>query len=805
MAGPSGVRRLAPPARAVVLAAAAATMLFAAVGPPGAPGQLQRAAGALAGRQVGDRDLKALLDALAWVTWLAATSALALATARAGRSQPGPAAIVVNGQVSATMAAASIAPHDRPPSTPRRRGASLADLSEHLAAREPLANMSPTIAGAPARPPSDADRASSAASPKQAAPTSSKTSAAGEPARPAAPGGRVSVAALSALLRVQRRLVHLQRVEDAAETANGRGDEPADDPAGDALKPTDESPAQSGRAHRVDAPSAATPPASDASARRHLPVRLEEPDWARAAVGMVADLVSPSSGGAGCRALLLEAETITCYLEAPSDSGAGRRPDDPERRAWVLRRDAREMAAVPVSPTMLAASRRAGLVSAAATPRARLLVDLVAAGTTVLEGPSAALGGRIAELALDLALRRWSDLDRLLLVGFGAEMHGLEGVRHAPDMASAHGEVAAARDEDGALVVLVPPWAAGDAGDLELLRRRVEASDDIGLLAAVDLGRPGLRWRVGGGQRGGDHLEFADALRFTSGPLADEGEGGALSGATSLAVRTPDGATSKTEGVVASDAPARRRPAARLSDTVEVRVLGQPEIAGAAPGLERRPRLSELVVYLALHPNGSTSEAFATALWPDRRVPLQTLSNRLSEARALLGDAPDGRPRLRKHNGRHLLADTTTDWDQFRELASEGGGADSWRRALELVRGRPFQGLSRSEWVHLDGFATAIDAAVVGVACRLGEYSLARHRAEVAKWAAHQGLLASPWDERLYRLWMRAEDAGGSRAGVEAVLRALATALELEGDPLSLVHPETAALYARLTASDGRR
>ena len=58
----------------------------------------------------------------------------------------------------------------------------------------------------------------------------------------------------------------------------------------------------------------------------------------------------------------------------------------------------------------------------------------------------------------------------------------------------------------------------------------------------------------------------------------------------------------------------------------------------------------------------------------------------------------------------------------------------------------------------------------------------------------------SPWDERLYRLLMRAADGLGNRGGVDAALRSLALALELEGDPLLGIHPETSALYRNLTS-----
>ena len=59
--------------------------------------------------------------------------------------------------------------------------------------------------------------------------------------------------------------------------------------------------------------------------------------------------------------------------------------------------------------------------------------------------------------------------------------------------------------------------------------------------------------------------------------------------------------------------------------------------------------------------------------------------------------------------------------------------------------------------------------------------------------------LASPYDERLYRVLMRAADAAGNPAGVDTVWRELLSVLdadlELVDDEL---HPETIALYAAL-------
>ncbi len=233
-------------------------------------------------------------------------------------------------------------------------------------------------------------------------------------------------------------------------------------------------------------------------------------------------------------------------------------------------------------------------------------------------------------------------------------------------------------------------------------------------------------------------------------------------------------------------------------------MLGRIVVRGVDGSLDRRPKLTELVVYLALHPEGATTSAWSTALWPGRRVPSQTVANRLSEARRLLGFASDDRPRLRRSGEVHRLADVTTDWSRFVALSSTGDRG-SWREALALVRGRPFEDLATDLWTALECTAVEIERATTACALRLGEQLLDEGDADGAAWSAHQGLRAAPWDERLHRLLMRAADAAGNRAGVDATLRHLALVLEVEGDPLDAVHPETAALYARLSGRATRR
>lgn len=394
----------------------------------------------------------------------------------------------------------------------------------------------------------------------------------------------------------------------------------------------------------------------------------------------------------------------------------------------------------PRDPVSRASGVDPCLVTAARDGARYVLLDLAAARVTTLVGEPTAVAEAAALLVDEVCSGRWSRARGVHAAGFGTCPSGAR-------LATLEELVSGDLQDTGGLVLLGPA-CAGSARARELI---ATATNGHGapLVACFEVHGAGGR------------LEARDE------PVAE------------------------SPALLGPDDPGPLAP-------VEVAVLGPVEIRASAESLEGRPKLTELVVYLALHPEGRTTAAWTAALWPDRRVPPQTIANRLSEARRALGIAPDGRPRLRRTGDRHQLVGVDTDWAAFSTLAGETRDPRSWRRALELVRGRPFEGLDERQWCHLEGLVSEIEIGVVDCALRLGRHLLGDGDHLGAEWAASRGIKACPFDERLHRLLMRAADAAGNRAGVRAAFRQLGLVLEIDGDPRRGVHPQTAALYDRL-------
>lgn len=228
---------------------------------------------------------------------------------------------------------------------------------------------------------------------------------------------------------------------------------------------------------------------------------------------------------------------------------------------------------------------------------------------------------------------------------------------------------------------------------------------------------------------------------------------------------------------------------------VEVRVLGPLEVHGAAGQAPRKQAL-DVLVHLAMHRRRPIpSDELFEAVWPSSGYNSRTLRNRVSEVR---GYIPPGVDFTR---GGYQLPDLVqTDWQRFQALAQ--GDAHAQRCALQLVRGRPFEG-STLDWMHLEGHFAEMEAAIVDLALDVGQRALLAQQYDLAREACYAGLRGCPYDERLYRIGMEAAAAVGATAEVRELRRRLEMILEEEVD--DDIQPATDELYRRLETEDELR
>jgi len=436
-------------------------------------------------------------------------------------------------------------------------------------------------------------------------------------------------------------------------------------------------------------------------------------------------------------------------------------------RATQITVSAAELAAL--EPRQAPSSRPSCIVTLDRHAPGTFLLDLAAAGTTAVVGTNTAVDAALSDLARKAASRSYGTANRVIVIG--------KGLRRVAEVSS----VVSVNRVDEGLEVLRRLEASGRAGEpdkatLVVISREAYRGQAIHELLAYASSRPWCCILLPAPAATAKVVvsvigrAMACYLRATA--------------AEDVAVSLQDG----LNGAVAV-----------LDPPVEIAVLGPIEVRGTLESVDQRPKLTELIVYLAMHPEGAAATAWQSALWPGRKVPPQTVSNRLSEARRLLGMELDGMPRLRRSHERHRLTGVTTDWERFSVLAEAHRDHRSWHAALELVRGKPFDDLQEGQWTVFEGFYGEIETAIVDCGLRYGEDRLAAGDPGAATWAAQHALRASPYDERLHRLLMRAADAAGNRAGVDAIYRNLLIIIDIEGDGVCTVHPDTAALYEQLS------
>jgi DNA-binding SARP family transcriptional activator len=226
-------------------------------------------------------------------------------------------------------------------------------------------------------------------------------------------------------------------------------------------------------------------------------------------------------------------------------------------------------------------------------------------------------------------------------------------------------------------------------------------------------------------------------------------------------------------------------PADPTSRPVAVNVLGPVEILGTT--IAKRAGVRDLALYLALHRRAIPTEVLATTVWPDREFNPDLMRTRMSETRRLLDNGV-------VHEGRSWRMTETVgcDWQRFQALAD--GDEDDRRAALALVRGRPFEGYE-AEWVILEGHDRHIEAAIVDLALDVGQRAMDSGDPHTASLAANVGISACPYDERLYRLGMRAAAARGASGEARNLFNALRTVLDEQIEPDGQIEPETLTAY----------
>jgi DNA-binding SARP family transcriptional activator len=244
----------------------------------------------------------------------------------------------------------------------------------------------------------------------------------------------------------------------------------------------------------------------------------------------------------------------------------------------------------------------------------------------------------------------------------------------------------------------------------------------------------------------------------------------------------------------------RRAETARPS----IALLGPLEIRATEPrsrGL--RSKTQQLLVYLALHPKGATTDELIAAVLPgapDDRARRRVWRS-ISEVRSELGD-------VLPRSGDHYLLDRTAvavDIDELDFLLAQANAeSDAARerlleRAVALVRGEPLAG---TDYPWAAGEVRHLRAKVVDLLHELGQIWLAHDNATGALAAAERAIALDAENESAHRLAMRAEAGLGLREAI--VVRYERLCQELDAGFGLEPERDTRLLYRRLLSQDPR-
>jgi hypothetical protein len=473
-----------------------------------------------------------------------------------------------------------------------------------------------------------------------------------------------------------------------------------------------------------------------------------------------------------------------------------------------------------------------GLVSLGTNASGRVLVDLeVAHGLIAVRGPRPKVQAALAALAVELVTNLWSDRMRVTLVGFGEGLQNLfpERVSVLPTLDEALPELEArarelttamaaagidsvltgrAQTTDSGtwaphyLIMGVPPTQPQAERLLALARGRYRMA--AGYVIAGDVQGATWAWDLTE-----DNRLRADALGFDLAAqlLAPEQY------AAIVELFRPDPGGVPLSPLGAGNAPrAHLVPGSRMP--VEIGLLGPATIE--APGSLEADRLAlatELVVFLAAHPDGVHLNVLTGAVWP-RGVSGEVRDAAIARVHAWLGTGPGGEPNLATDASARLKLGpgVRVDWLVFRALVNQASQAAaapdaktemaSLEQALTLVRGQFLDGRdpARYAWLATDDVSYEVTALVADAAHRLSALRLAAGDPDAAMEAARAGLRLSFNDEMLWRDLLIAAHATGKDGVLRAVVSEVSARVALD-EVMPKMAPETEALIDELLPS----
>ena len=475
-----------------------------------------------------------------------------------------------------------------------------------------------------------------------------------------------------------------------------------------------------------------------------------------------------------------------------------------------------------------------GLVSLGTNSSGRILVDLeVAHGLIALRGPRQVVQAALAALAVELVTNRWSDRMTVTLVGFGDGLTDLSPERTRvvstldevlPELEKHAAQVRDAMAAAGLESVLTGRSRASDA---ELWAPHylimgvppTQAQAERLLALARSRYRMAAGYVIAGDVRGATWTwDLSPDGRLKAGLLGFDLEAQLLPPEQYAAmIKLFRAASAGTDVPIAALTPGAAPDAQLLPGSampVEVSLLGQ--VAVTAPGPVEPDRLAlatELVAYLAAHPDGVHTNVLTGAVWP-RGVTGEVRDAALSRVHAWLGTDDAGQPNLLTDaSGRLRLGPgVRVDWQVFRAWfarASQAASADdpmaeaeALQRALALVRGQFLDGRdpSRYAWLATDDIEYEVTAAVADAAHRLATLRLAAGEPDAAADAARAGLRLAFNDEMLWRDLLTAAHASGQEHVLRGVVSEISARVALD-EVMPRMAPETEALIDELLPS----